>query len=175
MWQRRWAVSQWTGVGTLLWQSAPLSRCEWLRNCVLPIEVQAQETSSRQARDDLLRPPWHLPASSCHLRTVTVFCSFDDKMTVNKWSAVSISFYNLIDVLINIVDHCKWCAFTSILVIVVGGSVLWTFVSPRNPNKWERRNWFQFVWCLQLEVIVGVPVLLGLSPPCSCGHIGREL
>lgn len=69
-------------------------------------EVQVQETSSHQARGGLQRRPGHPLASSCDLGTVTVFCSFDDKMTVNSWSIVHISFYNLMDTLINIAYHC---------------------------------------------------------------------
>lgn len=53
--------------------------------------------------------------------------SFDDKMTVNNYSTVSILFFNLIGILINIVYQYKWYAFTSTLVIFVEGSALWAF------------------------------------------------
>lgn len=123
---------------------------------------EAQGASSHRPGMTFRGDTWPLPASGCDLRTMTALCSFDDKMTVNNWSIVSISLYNLIDPLINIVYHCKWCAFTSMLVTSVEGRTLWASPSPRNPNKRERRNWFQFDWCLLLGVIVGVTIFLAV-------------
>lgn len=65
--------------------------------------------------------------------------SFDDKMTVNNYSTVSILFFNLIDTLINIVYQYKWYAFTSALVIFVEGSALCAFKTSGIPTK-ERKG-----------------------------------